>query len=495
MRKVITLLIIILVSVLIAKAQRQDRIWCFGYHAGIDFNDSLNPLAFDSQLEMFSSISNASISDANGNLLFYAAGIDFNNFGGKVYNQNFQLMDNGDSLAGHPYAGTGFLIIPFPNDTSLYYLFAIQRHSPSGAQKLYYSVINMENNGGLGRVISKNIFLNLDTITEKLTAVKHANGRDWWLLVLKAFPDSFCKFLITPDGISGPYFQPIGSPVHLMSPFGQLIFSNDGNKLLSVGANSFIDLFDFDRCTGIISNFRDLSDHVLDIAHQFYGCSFSPDGTKIYVSPFNLIKSIFQFDLNATNIAASKQLIFNYPDTGSMQNIQMGLHQLGPDGRIYIAKGTAYGGINSDTYNTHHMDVILNPDSLGSSCNYQPNYFDLGPGRTIGGLPNMPNYNLGPVTGSICDSLTGINKQAELENGIEVYPNPSGGVFYLRLKNATQTGDKIVSVTVTDLIGSEILQQKSFSSTLDISNKSSGVYFVQVITQKHKSFVAKVIKE
>ena len=40
-----------------------------------------------------------------------------------------------------------------------------------------------------------------------LTAVKHGNGRDWWLFAHKDFSSLMFKFLITPNGIQGPFVQ------------------------------------------------------------------------------------------------------------------------------------------------------------------------------------------------------------------------------------------------------------------------------------------------
>lgn len=56
-----------------------------------------------------------------------------------------------------------------------------------------------------------------------------------------------------------------------------------------------------------------------------------------------------------------------------------------------------------------NLGVINLPDSPGLACNFQPWSFYLGGKRTYWGLPNNPDYELGPVTGSICDTLTGIN--------------------------------------------------------------------------------------
>ena len=104
----------------------------------------------------------------------------------------------------------------------------------------------------------------------------------------------------------------------------------------------------------------------------------------------------------------------------------------------------------------------------------------------------MPNYNLGVLPGSICDSLyIGVNDLSENKNGITIFPNPSSGIFSLQLKDAT---DKIISVNVENIYGKEIYQANHFSSTIDLNREPTGVYFIKVQTQKKKSFTGKAIK-
>ena len=46
-------------------------------------------------------------------------------------------------------------------------------------------------------------------------------------------------------------------------------------------------------------------------------------------------------------------------------------------------------------------------------------------------IPNYPNYYLGALTGSLCDSLTAISTQASLSNEINLFPIPSHDLCYL----------------------------------------------------------------
>jgi hypothetical protein len=73
-------------------------------------------------------------------------------------------------------------------------------------------------------------------------------------------------------------------------------------------------------------------------------------------------------------------------------------------------------------------------------------------------LPNHPNYHLGPVDGSACDSL-GINvgvTEAVLEQALQVYPNPSAGVFTVQYAAQPEAG----VLEVRDLAGKLVLRER-----------------------------------
>ena len=157
--------------------------------------------------------------------------------------------------------------------------------------------------------------------------------------------------------------------------------------------------------------------------------------------------------------------------------------------RIYVAKGDWFNNQTADTYYTHHMDVILSPDSVGTSCNYQPSYFDLGTGRTIQGLPTMLNYNLGPVIGSICDSLSNGIKIPEHNKLFELYPNPFTDA--ISLHSLYSVSGKLI---VRDELGKLLFEEKfSDNKTFELSFLPAGVYFLSVEINQ-KVFNEKVVK-
>ena len=464
-------------SSLLLRAQGLNNVWLGGYeswagtpYGGINLDFSSGSLVIDSasrDIDFFRT--NTNMSDASGNLLFATNGT-------MVANTMGDTMLNGSGLNPGTYAdlypeglyiAQGVLALPQPNEPNVYYLLhmTIDNSVDINAEHLLLTTIDMSLDGGLGGVVSKNISLLNDELNlGHLTAVRHANGRDWWAFCHKLNTSTFYRFLVSPTGISLDGTQSIG----MVRPpdSGQACFSPDGSKFAYYWRDHGLEVIQFDRCTGFFSN---LVSATFSDGELGTGAAFSPNGRFLYISD---VYNVYQYDTEAPVLAASEISIAHWDSTYSPFPpfaTLFDIAQLAPDGKIYI--GTA----NS----TDKLHVIDNPDSAGQACNIEqhgitlPRYFD-------NSLPNHPNYHLGPVDGTVCDSL-GINAGIEYlsfgeGSGVRAYPNPCTGAFTLSYGAQSTVGD----LEVRDLAGRFVLRERipqwSTVHRVTLHSEAAGLY-------------------
>ncbi len=361
-------------------AQKQGNIWYFGDHAGFDFSDGTPQQITGGQVHYVDGHQEGSavIADSSGALLFYSDGR-------QAWNRFHQLMPHGDSLMSNASATQSALIVPRPGSDHLFYLFTVDDfHFDSLANGFRYSVVDMCRDAGLGDVVreEKNILL-LDTVAEKQTAVRHANGQDYWVIVHKFYSDAFYAYPVTDNGIGSPVVSHTGSmhpPVGFGSgaAIGQLKASPDGHKLAIVCANSnenVAEYLAFDNSTGTVSDPVSLQ---LNPVWNCYGASFSPDNSKLYISSSLNGNGVYQFDLTAGG---------GDPDAVALSRVQvasggnfLGM-QLAVDGKIYV--------VRSPFLNNPFVDVINAPNTAGAGCDYVGSAIDLSPDYASFSLPSF----------------------------------------------------------------------------------------------------------
>ncbi len=140
---------------------------------------------------------------------------------------------------------------------------------------------------------------------------------------------------------------------------------------------------------------------------------------------------------------------------------------LAANGKIYVSSGSS----------VKHLHEMNYPASAGIACDVQlhnvfTNCFFIG-------VPNHPNYYLGRLIGSPCDTLTSINDPLEYDFRFKVFPNPvmDGNIKIMYLLPQNKSG----RLEIYDVNGRLVFEMKlpPWSTTQYISLPShlnSGVY-------------------
>lgn len=492
-------LILFLLSPFLVDAQvKHDYNWMFGYagsdgypdfgNTQISFNE--NPLAISKAEggEMWIYISNATISDQEGNLLFYTNGCS-------IADATHQTMANGDSLNlgevhdmkcdyGYSAGSQSCLILPLPENKNIYYLFhqhLVYEYHPEYDvinDQLLYTKVDMSLQNGLGGVVEKNVEIMRDTIYYGgLTAVKHSNGKDWWIVNPQDENDKYYTFLFTSEGIVDTIEQQIGN-VTSRNGIGAALFTPNGEQYIRYNHRDGLFVFDFDRTTGLLSHFRHRN--LVRNAGIVNGVAVSPNSRYLYIHHSSVL---YQYDLKSfPNFLDSKIEIDTYDGFESPFNTNFSRSQLGPDCRIYI----------NSTSSVDVLHVINKPDERGKACDFRQHYVQL-PTLHRASIPHFPNYRLGTDYEYPCDSTIALptfttSVQAVLKTDntqMRIYPNPTRKQSTLALIGTPLK--KLGTVVLYNILGEQV---KTFSIApntptipLDMSGLPVGTYWCQLLEE------------
>ncbi|MBL7932398.1 MAG: hypothetical protein JNL60_10875, partial [Bacteroidia bacterium] len=369
--------LLLILSVFTLRSQNEFSKWTFGTNAGLDFSTS-PPTPFTSSSGPAST--GATLSDSNGNLLFYTDG-----FG--VLDKNHNLMANGNIGPVD-----GLVAVKQPGNNNLYYIITTNNSS-----SLKYSVVDMSLSTGLGSVTVLGTQIYNQTCF-KLVAVRHCNGKDIWIITHDYNSNQFRTLLLTSAGLlSTPVLSTVGPTLNTPgSSAGEMQISPNGKTLAvtqytnsspsSLGTAGFY-LFDFDPSTGIVSNSFQIAQTNCCISVEF-----SADGKKLYgnaqLSASSVTAQLYQWDLCAGSNAAI---------AGSKYTIDMGNYlcfdlRRAIDGKIYQSYTPVF-----PLPSTFSIDVINNPSGSGAAMNFVPGGQSTGTNQPNGALPNYINTYAKPI--------------------------------------------------------------------------------------------------
>lgn len=482
MKYIIFALLVLIASNLDAQSKR-DYNWVMGYPAGSSDIHSRFILSFDYNKRSVSRFSNghrriafnnASISSEEGELLFYTNGCT-------VYDSTYQVMMNGDSLNNnqwfdlfcdeHASGLQNTMILPDPGNEDGYYilhqpLFFFEDPLTFQSVRLLYTYVDMTLNEGRGAITVKNQAYHEENIFGSgfFSACRHQNGDDWWFI--KTRLNSNIKYIygIDHNGIFLEDSIAIGDTItRFISAGGQAKFSSDGNKYVTHSPVSGLNIYDFDRETGQLSNHEAIFLQETEVALS--GLELSPSGQFCYVTfPFIL----YQVDLWAEDIAASTVII----DTLDMSVMDpflllFTMAQLGPDCKIYITSGNTVRALH----------VINNPDEKGTDCNFVQSGLKLDVPHDRNSLPHFPHFRIDED--DICDpTITNVfGLPIVSEEPIVLSPNPA--TYHLDVD--VGSGED-AAYSILDYQGRTVLQGRLTGDRdrLDISAMPDGIYFLRI---------------
>jgi hypothetical protein len=427
-------------------------------------------------------IGHSNICDTNGNLILCSDGFH-------IYDSNAILIDGGDSLVPMHYINhysdfssysQSSIFLPMENNK---YYFVTPSNSEGNLcyschnDVLYYAIVDMNANGGAGKVVKRMrpLMENAEFRKTQMMACRHANGKDWWLLKQAGDSNTIYKFLFTQDSVYNMGFQQFDYPIWGNWDIrGQSTFSSDGRKYATTSHGSStgkIFLADFDRCYGIVSNPKEIimptgSQHkpwdTTIMEKLSVGLAFSPNGEILYViSASNIYQYVLQND-NWFHLAGL--------DTIFAQFSNYDASYLGADNKIYIGNFAAQ---------FKQMSVINNPDVLGAGCDFCKKCLrldSLGLYAVASTPPCMPNYSLG------ADSCwpVGITQYIHEKTQLEVYPNPTSSTLYIKSSSNSKR-------ELYNSIGQLLFTTKE--NEIDVSKYSKGVYYLKVASKFKKIII------
>ncbi|WP_196886148.1 T9SS type B sorting domain-containing protein [Aureivirga sp. CE67] len=341
-------------------SQNESNIWYFGKNAGLDFSSG-EPIPI-SDSAMITKEGCSTICDTDGNLLFYTDGIT-------VFNKSHEIMENGEELFGDSSSTSSSIILKQPNTENIYYIITCDALENDGEKGLNYSTVDINLNGGLGKVIFKNQFIHGPS-SEKLTAIYNEEQNFFWIVSPRLNTDEIYSYKLTSSGIySNPVISNLDEIVLEKDAVGMIKISPNGEKVAMAFHSKKVVLFDFNLDTGVLYNQRNLQED----EEYFYALEFSPNSKLLYSTVYDPAK-LYQYDIsldNLNDIIDSKVAI-------PVQTERIGSLQLAKDLKIYCVNPSS-----------EFISVINNPDKNGLECNFEQNKIILeDETRNLIGLPS-----------------------------------------------------------------------------------------------------------
>jgi hypothetical protein len=434
----------------------------------------------------------ANISSKDGKLLFYSDGWT-------LMDANGVIIPGGDTLSPTTYtlneiAGGGYnfpqstFIFQTDTDSSIYTILHTSLDNDAflnGCLKLWQTKIKINEDSSFA-ILEKNKVILEDTIVSMgvITGCKHANGRDWWIVVKKHNSILNHTFLFTPDSTYHYTIPCVG--IDYFNYGTMRVFSPRGNYYAVYGNSIGVKIFNFDRCTGSLTKIADINDPDAGLNNGL-GLCFSPEEKYLYFCNFY---HLFRIPLQSSLTNNDVELVGTYNNfIDSTVGFTQAFWTIEPsnDGKIYLAN------IGSNRF----YCTIDNPDSDNfGQIGFNYYNFQL-PNYNNGTYTNHANYNLGPLSGSPCDTLTlGANEFANFKIETTIFPNPNEGSFTFNYTPQAQSGMLYIYDISGHLIYSEYVAPWSTYKNIKLDYTiPNGMYALNIVFEKKRGMGKFVLKK
>ena len=452
--------------------------------------------------------------------------------GHQVRNIDGSLAINGDSLGWTPSLGRIFkslenvqdinqglgtsenaIILPITND-SLFLLFyqdfmevndvdnfllpymleAGEYEFKWYSKGLLMSVIKVKNNGRLEVINGKKDVRIIEDflIYRNMMPVRHANGKDWWIVTPCQHEDNAYSILVsdTTVTVAGKHKFSGSNTKYIYSGFGTSRYNVAGDKLVRLNyryweADEFpsgrfpqiMEVMDFDRCTGKIDG--DIKIDSFQLVKPFgsrMSAEFSPSGRFLYLGDFF---NLMRIDLNKPGpLFGALDTIYTIPDTivgnGIVDTYDYFDHfdfmNRTPGNQILIQSAWA----------TPFLHLIKYPDAehisdIGyiSRAVILPNDLNIDSTRII--TNGMPRFTHTYMPVKACSTVV---EDMPYVHNIRIYPNPTSDKIFLdtEVYKVIDGKYKLYNIVSGLMVKSGLMDHNS----IDVSSLDSGFYSVKL---------------
>lgn len=483
--KIIFLLFFISLSAFGQTDRKTDYTWALGYGTGLidsafggsnlNFNFKLNQIRNFRRHEII--YQSASYSDMIGNILYHSNGC-------AIYDDRNNVIANGDSISygklwgncplNNPENQNSYFLKVMDNDSLIVYIKGIYDTISNGKQfyrkGLQENIIDHTNKS----LIVKNRMILYDTLAgEGFSVLPSLIKNEYWIITPQESNNRIWVLYYTIQGLKSIMEYSIGIPQdRYYSGAGQGCLSMDGKKYALYNPSIGMQIFDFDRATGVLSNAKYLPLKNYDRAYG--GCCFSPNSKYLYI---NTPLEVLQIDAENPNMESMDTVgkFDNFFDSYPTTYFHMA-HA--PDCRIYISCPSG----------CRFFHVILYPNKKGKACQLVNRGLKLLT-RNGDATPLFPHYRIDEAYP--CDSsiLIDVNWTTDLQDiqlnfPIHVYPNPTQDQVNFDLGDHYFKG----LILFYDLLGNEKkrvrLTEAMNQFQIDLSSLENGIYYYSLWDEK-----------